>query len=562
MRTAVFPSFSKIRSQLIVFAGLALVASPATWSQAALEPDEIAMVVPRGNREALALARYYCQQRHVPESNVIEVDLPAGEVLERKHWRWSVRPEIRKWLTENDPDNKLRCLVTTWGVPLKIARDKPDDASKAYLKHLEGERSDRLERLSRIATMLDELAGLGSSSEKTSGGKAPATNLKAMRTRLEAALKSTQAKLANVPAEQRRGADARLQQLATAAAGAGILLQGMHQQLQAIQSRGESVPPALREQFDLLRGRISAFSELKQLLDRRAPSYERDSLALMALEATGGLLSSIEWLDEQLKTSRKNETGSSFDSELSLVLWADGYELLRWQPNYLLPTFNESRLPKVFPTLMVARIDAPTLKLAKGLIDTAIQVEKKGGLQGKVYLDARGLANLKKSRYKPGSYPDFDQALLITAEGLKSLKNAEGEPRFEVVLNKQPELFMPGQCPDAALYCGWYSLAKYVDAFEWQPGAVAYHMASAEATTLKELDSQAWCKKMLEDGVCATIGPVYEPYLLAFPRPNEFMALLVQGELPLVEVYYHTKPFNSWMMTLIGDPLYRPYAAQ
>jgi uncharacterized protein (TIGR03790 family) len=109
------------------------------------------------------------------------------------------------------------------------------------------------------------------------------------------------------------------------------------------------------------------------------------------------------------------------------------------------------------------------------------------------------------------------------------------------------------------LYCGWYSLAKYVDAFDWTPGAVAYHLASGEAATLRDPASQAWCKKLLEDGVCATIGPVYEPYLVSFPRPNEFFALLLQGELTLVECYTRTNPFNSWMMTLIGDPLYRPF---
>ena len=42
-----------------------------------------------------------------------------------------------------------------------------------------------------------------------------------------------------------------------------------------------------------------------------------------------------------------------------------------------------------------------------------------------------------------------------------------------------------GNDPDAALYCGWYSLAKYVDAFDWKPGAVAYHLASSEAHTLR-----------------------------------------------------------------------------
>jgi hypothetical protein len=88
---------------------------------------------------------------------------------------------------------------------------------------------------------------------------------------------------------------------------------------------------------------------------------------------------------------------------------------------------------------------------------------------------------------------------------------------------------------------------------------VAYHLASSEAHTLRDPASQAWCKKLLEDGVCATIGPVYEPYLAAFPRPNEFFGLLLQGELTLVECFARSSPFNSWMITLIGDPLYRPF---
>jgi hypothetical protein len=34
---------------------------------------------------------------------------------------------------------------------------------------------------------------------------------------------------------------------------------------------------------------------------------------------------------------------------------------------------------------------------------------------------------------------------------------------------------------------------------------------------------------------------------------------LVQGELTLAECYWRSLPFTSWMQTLIGDPLYRPY---
>jgi uncharacterized protein (TIGR03790 family) len=163
------------------------------------------------------------------------------------------------------------------------------------------------------------------------------------------------------------------------------------------------------------------------------------------------------------------------------------------------------------------------------------------------------MAKLEGAAPTTGSYEDYDRALLAVAKGFSE------QTTIETTLNNGPELFQPGECPDAALYCGWYSLAKYVDAFEWRPGAVAYHLASSEADTLQAGGSEVWCKRLIEDGVAATIGPVYEPYLIAFPRPEQFFGLLVKGELTLAECYYRTLPFNSWMMVLVGDPLYRPF---
>lgn len=514
----------------------------------------------------MGLARYYCRQRGVPVENLIEVDVPPGEVLEREQWRWAVRPEIREWLTKNDPERKLRCLVTTWGIPLKITPGEPAERAADYKSYLKEERATRAARLLQVAQALERLGGNSGelaeafASLPESGGSN--SDLEQLKKRLEAALVGAQKRINNLPPDQRRQAEAPLQRLATAAGGARVLLQGMNKRIQASQADGSELPPQVMQQFNVLRGRSGAFTELRLLLDSRPPSFERDEITLRMLEQTGGLLGTIDWLDKQIRVASQGQTGASFDSELSLVLWPDGYELLRWQPNYLRAMYDNSKLRTPFPTLMVSRLDGPSLKTAKRLIDDAIAVEKAGGLEGKVYLDARGLTTLDGPPHEPGSYPDYDRALMVTAKGISGMKSQDDTPRFDVTLNELPELFAPGQCPDTALYCGWYSLAKYVDAFDFNQGAVAYHLASSEAVTLKEIDSQCWCKKLLEDGVCATIGPVNEPYLLAFPRPNEFFALLIQGQLSLAEVYYRTKPFNSWQMTLIGDPLYRPYAAK
>ena len=130
---------------------------------------------------------------------------------------------------------------------------------------------------------------------------------------------------------------------------------------------------------------------------------------------------------------------------------------------------------------------------------------------------------------------------------------------MEVVIDKGAELFAVGACPNAALYCGWYSLGNYRDSFTWQRGSIGFHVASAEASTLRKKDSSVWCKRMIEEGICATLGPVEEPYLSSFPLPDHFFPLLMAGKLPLLEVYFRTIPFISWRQVLIGDPLYMPF---
>ena len=128
-----------------------------------------------------------------------------------------------------------------------------------------------------------------------------------------------------------------------------------------------------------------------------------------------------------------------------------------------------------------------------------------------------------------------------------------------MIVNNKPEVFQPGQCPDTALYCGWYRLGEYVDAFTWASGSVGYHIASAECRTLKRAHSRVWCKRMLEKGIAATLGPVNEPYVQAFPVPELFFRFLLDGYWTLVEAYALSKPFLSWQMVLVGDPLYRPF---
>jgi len=53
---------------------------------------------------------------------------------------------------------------------------------------------------------------------------------------------------------------------------------------------------------------------------------------------------------------------------------------------------------------------------------------------------------------------------------------------------------------------------------------------------------------------------VGEPYVQAFPPPEIFFTLLLDGSYTLVETYFLSLPSLSWQMVLVGDPLYRPFS--
>ena len=256
----------------------------------------------------------------------------------------------------------------------------------------------------------------------------------------------------------------------------------------------------------------------------------------------------IARIEKEISHISMARQGASVDSEIALVR-EEKYPLEGWLPNKYYVAFrgrNVAGMPQ--KVMAVCRLDGPTEATVYRIIDDSLFAEEHG-LTGKAYFDARWP---DKGGKDLSPYEIYDRAIHNTA------RIVEKSGRMPVVLDEREALFGPGEAPDAALYCGWYSLGKYIDAFTWVRGAVGFHVASAECTTLKAAGSTVWCKKMLEKGVAATLGPVAEPYLQSFPAPEVFFGCLLGGG-SLVECYTISNPFWSWQMVLIGDPLYRPF---
>ena len=255
-------------------------------------------------------------------------------------------------------------------------------------------------------------------------------------------------------------------------------------------------------------------------------------------------LSQVNKKIKQLKAS--TDKTASFDSELMLVR-KDEYTLNFWLPNpFFLPWRSQKTAIGKSNVIMVSRLDGADPSIVKRIVNDSIEAET-NGLSGTAYFDARWKDPGQK---KVSGYGLYDKSIHNSAGRLE--KNG-----LTVVLDDKQTLFQPGDCPNAALYCGWYSLANYVDAFTWEKGAVGYHIASSECATLKRKNSNVWCKKMLDNGIAATIGPVGEPYVQSFPMPEIFFDFLTKGKLTLVESYLVSLPYLSWKQVLVGDPLYR-----
>jgi uncharacterized protein (TIGR03790 family) len=243
---------------------------------------------------------------------------------------------------------------------------------------------------------------------------------------------------------------------------------------------------------------------------------------------------------------------AAVDSELAwLPLLKMNIPLSGPLPNWVYGATNMALLHPTNGILLVARLDGPTVEVARGLVDKALAAER-DGLWGRTYFDARGLD-------KTNSYFWGDEWILGAGEICRELG-------FETTVDKNPATF-PADFPmsQIAIYCGWYdenvSGPFALPKVEFMPGAFAYHLHSSSAATLRSTN-QFWVGPLLAKGATCTMGCVYEPYLSATPNVAVFLARLIAGGFTFGEAAWAAQPVLSWQTTVVGDPLYRPFARE
>jgi uncharacterized protein (TIGR03790 family) len=517
-------------------------------ANAELSANQVMIVANANSRESLMVAEHYATRRGVPVQQIAKLDLSLDDTMSREDYERRVVMPLRQALQDQRIQQSIRVLVTVYGVPLRVAPPRLTAEEQHWQR-------DARDRLGAARSQLEDIERRARNIAVQSGSKpdSPAKEERgivayerhvAFLLRVDEAVQESIKRVKQLKPPTGQQWSAQLESVVRDHQGHAGLAQLHYDLLRAGHvSVGGADAPMRAEQLEGLRLLLGSL-ELP-VRSRRTELYQQVGQVYGAYGVFGLAALELDRLSDEF-------ADASVDSELSLLWWDRGQYGVAWRrPNPFHHAFKKTAggPRRDIPILMVSRLDAPTANLAVRLVDRAREAEQQG-LSGTVYLDARGLPAKDQS----DTYGHYDQSLrdlngFLTQHTTYQSKLENTETRFH----------RPGDAPDVALYVGWYRLRQYEDAFTFRPGAIGYHMASAEAVRLHSASESGWCKNALDHGITATLGSIGEPYLDAFPEPLEFVALLMTGQYSLVEAYYVTSRWISWRMVLVGDPLYNPW---
>ena len=240
---------------------------------------------------------------------------------------------------------------------------------------------------------------------------------------------------------------------------------------------------------------------------------------------------------------------AAVDSELAtLPLPAEvtrRYGLLR---NITYTSTNTAMFSPTNALLMVTRLDGPSAAIARSLVDKAMFAET-NGFWGRTYFDIRSVT---------------DTNYLLGDEWIRGAYDISRVLGYDALLDTNAATFGAGQpMSHIIFYAGWYEPEPngpfLAPKLEFMPGAFAYHLHSGNAWTIRSTN-RAWVGPLLAKGATCTFGSVNEPYLSGTPDIGTFAARWLISGFTFGEAAYAAQSCLSWQTTVVGDPLYRPFA--
>ena len=504
----------------------------------ALEPDELLLIANGNVPSSIKTAEFYAKARLVPDGRILKLNLPGSEELPFDRYEHEVVPAVREFLRTNHLEQKVRCLVLFYGVPFRIGSKALTPQENEEVADLKRQQANLLAGALPFVLDAEKLAAQLDTGFVPRRGEA----YEQITERTNHALLTINKHLPRASDPNHAKVLPEILRLMSAFGGDAAIIEKLSDAeiMQLLPEAARASWPARRKHMDDVQKEIESIQEKR--FDPAARKRMRE------LVGDGfGLFGYASLLHVQLEYLQTDGTVSSLDNEIAL-LWWKYYNRSKYLPNPLNLRFSGDHSP----VLMTCRLDGPQEGTAMQIILSSLKAEKEG-LQGRAVIDSTNGTGPGGVADREGGYRAFDQKLLNVA------RMVQEKTKLPLTLDKQSSVLPPNSVKDVAIYCGWYSVRNYVPACTFKVGAVGYHVASFEMLSLRNSDEKGWVAGLLNDGIAATCGSVAEPYLSAFPAPDEFFPLLMTGKLTLAEVYWRTVPMTSWMMVCIGDPLYTPF---
>ncbi len=305
--------------------------------------------------------------------------------------------------------------------------------------------------------------------------------------------------------------------------------------------------PKIREEIKTLRAQLSRVNtEWERLLSNLSPAEKKRAKQVLSVEAS--VDSELAWLyrSDVMDDGRFPQRAYYGRSRNLYFGQKNTFRVFR-EKGHKNGVFEQMGL-----LYMTARLEGPSVEISKGLVDTAMAAEKNGPAGMGCFDATKPTLGQAKTGYDLGNYW-VRRAYIETVNA-----------GFLAKINEEKGLFKAGDCTNTLFYWGWYALSNYRDHFggHFPPGAIAVHTASSEAKNIRKYEDggkNPWCAGLLYQGVSFCAGPINEPFLDAFPHADIFYARLLEG-WSIGEAYWAAKPYTSWMMVMIGDPLYTPFS--
>lgn len=202
-------------------------------------------------------------------------------------------------------------------------------------------------------------------------------------------------------------------------------------------------------------------------------------------------------------------------------------------------------------SLIVSRIDGPSLAAAKAIVDAGRRASKQWKVNGSFFFDKDAVpVGVKETAYY-NDLTDFETLILpvinMTVQKTVHWDEYTDVPLFRLV--------------DDSFMWSWKSSRAGYSFFEYStPIRVFLYNADTDgASSLRSQpanNSYPWCYVASQSGYALTAGATSDPGADGYLRPKPFFEALLRGTT-VGEAFIYSVPYLDWSITLVGDPLVR-----